>query len=73
MNMTAMPTVTLKRITPNHTVSFAIARPTKRVQRFEAGKNPVVLSRLESDRSAHVANKSLHRAAPPKYGIMRDL
>jgi len=72
MNMTAVQTASLKRITPNHTVSFPIACPTERVQRVEAGKN-VVLPRLQSDRSAHVANKSLHTVAPPKYGVMRDL
>lgn len=38
MNMAAVQTTSLKRITPNHTVSFPIACPTKRVQRFEAGK-----------------------------------
>lgn len=73
MNMAAVQTASLKKITLNHTVSFPIACPTKRVQRVEAGENAVVLPRLQSGRSAHVANKSLHTAAPPKYGVMRDL
>ena len=61
-----------KDYTKSH-CEFPIACPTKRVQRVEDGKNAVVLPRLQSDRSAHVANKSLHTAAPPKYGVMRDL
>ena len=71
--MVALQTASPKRITPNHTLSFSIACTTKRLQRVEAGENAVVLPRLQSDRSAHVANKSLHRAAPSKYGVMRDL